>query len=94
MVQRCIDVIRGTARHELLTRIADNALTLMQDAFGNYVVQYMLDKRNAIEDNSPFVSQVIQQVRGNIAMLSQQKYSSNVVEVRLRWFSWMKSCGE
>ena len=33
-------------------------------------------------DGAELVARVVAQVRGNIAMLAQQKYSSNVVEVR------------
>lgn len=41
MVQRCLDVVQGDARQKLLGRICSGAIELMQDAFGNYVVQYV-----------------------------------------------------
>lgn len=50
-----------------------------QDAFGNYVVQYVL------ELGRPEASAcVIQKLRGNLAELSLQKFSSNVVEKCLK----------
>lgn len=47
----------------------------MSDAHGNYVVQHML--RKATPDQTAALSQ---QLVGNIAALSMQKFSSNVVE--------------
>jgi hypothetical protein len=85
VVQRCIDKIEGKARERLLRCISENALELMQDAFGNYVVQYMLDNGGREEsDGTVFVDRVVAKVRGKIAMLAQQKYSSNVVEACLK----------
>lgn len=50
-----------------------------QDAFGNYVVQYVL------ELGQPEASAcVIQKLRGNLAELSLQKFSSNVIEKCLK----------
>lgn len=50
-----------------------------QDAFGNYVVQYVL------ELGMPEASAcVIQKLRGNLTELSLQKFSSNVVEKCLK----------
>ena len=47
----------------------------MQDPFGNYVVQYVLDKSRNNEAN-----QIIAQLQGRLEQLSMQKFSSNVVE--------------
>ena len=83
VVQRCIDIIQGEPRRRLLARICKFALELMQNAFGNYVVQYMLDACGGqAGDPDGNVSKVVAQVLPHMAMLAQQKYSSNVVEVR------------
>lgn len=51
----------------------------LQDAFGNYVVQYVLDMKD-----STAADRILQQLRGNFPDLSTQKFSSNVVEKCLK----------
>lgn len=51
----------------------------MQDAFGNYVVQYVLEL-----GHSEAALAVMQHLSGRCAELSQQKFSSNVVEKCLK----------
>jgi pumilio RNA-binding family len=60
---------------------------LEQDAFGNYVVQYILELGHAEASGA-----VIRTLLGNIAELSMQKFSSNVVEKCLK-LSGVVSCG-
>ena len=60
---------------ELVTKITKHSLELVQDAFGNYVVQYILDL------GEPNLSEpVILQFRGMVCNLAKQKFSSNVIE--------------
>jgi hypothetical protein len=59
----------------LAIEVAANALNLVQDAFGNYVVQYVLDMQ--IDGIS---QSVMLNLRGNYVQCSLQKFSSNVVE--------------
>ena len=47
----------------------------MQDPFGNYVVQYVLDL-----GDSDFEDSMIHQFVGHVCSLSVQKFSSNVIE--------------
>jgi len=51
----------------------------VQDAFGNYVVQYFLDLNIP---NLP--TKIIKQLQGKLFYLSRQKFSSNVVEKCLK----------
>jgi hypothetical protein len=60
---------------QLVNEITYNALTLVQDPFGNYVVQYILD----LNDNR-FSDGVTRQFTGNVCALSVQKFGSNVIE--------------
>jgi hypothetical protein len=48
---------------------------LPQDAFGNYVVQYVLELGQSEASQA-----IITQLNGHFAELSMQKFSSNVVE--------------
>eukprot|EP00252_Welwitschia_mirabilis_P019721 TRINITY_DN4646_c0_g1_i4.p1 TRINITY_DN4646_c0_g1~~TRINITY_DN4646_c0_g1_i4.p1 ORF type:complete len:925 (-),score=199.35 TRINITY_DN4646_c0_g1_i4:717-3491(-) len=80
VLQRCIDHSSGAERQRLVAEIAANALDLSQDAFGNYVVQYILD----LDEMQWVRKDVMNQLQGNYASLSMQKFSSNVVEKCLK----------
>jgi len=62
-------------RDMLLAPIARNALDLVQSPYGNYAVQHALD-----EWGGPCCTPIFQSLQGQIARLSIQKFSSNVVE--------------
>lgn len=79
VLQRCIDHSIGAQQRRLVAEIAANAFSLSQDAYGNYVVQYIL----ALE--MPWViADVMNHIEGKYASLSIQKYSSNVIETCLK----------
>jgi len=75
VIQRCLDSPPGPARSNLVLRIVDKSLELMQDAYGNYVVQYVLD---VCSDDD--VHAVCESVIGKVNLLAIQKFSSNVME--------------
>lgn len=90
VLQRCIDHASEIQRAQLVSEITYNALTLVQDPYGNYVsfqfhqkilliagqvVQYILDL-----NESRFSDALIRQFTGNVCALSVQKFSSNVIE--------------
>ena len=75
VIQRCLDSPPSTARSHLVHRIVDKSLELMQDAYGNYVVQYVLD---VCSDDD--VHAVCESVIGKVNLLAIQKFSSNVME--------------
>jgi hypothetical protein len=75
VIQRCLDSPPSEARTHLVRRIVDKALELMQDAYGNYVVQYVLD---VCSDDD--VAAVCEAVVGRVNLLAIQKFSSNVME--------------
>ncbi|KAF2640780.1 ARM repeat-containing protein [Massarina eburnea CBS 473.64] len=79
VLQRCIDHASGFQKVQLVRQITDNSFQLVQDPFGNYVVQYILDL------NDPgFTTPMCHGFRGKIAELSKQKFSSNVIEKCMR----------
>ena len=68
VLQRCIDHSIGAQQQHLGAEIAANAFSLSQDAYGNYVVQYIL----ALE--MPWViADVMDHLEGKYAILSMQK---------------------
>jgi hypothetical protein len=79
VLQRCIDHATGDQKAELIKKISDNAFTLVQDPFGNYVVQYILDLNEPM-----FTEPLVGMFRGKVGQLSRQKFSSNVIEKCLR----------
>jgi hypothetical protein len=75
VLQRCIDHASKSQKVQLINEIIRSALPLVQDAYGNYVVQYVLDL--------PFpqlVSALVRSFLGHIRLLAMQKFSSNVIE--------------
>jgi hypothetical protein len=79
VLQRCIDHASGEQRARLIAQITTNAFALVQDPFGNYVIQYILDL-----SEPHFTEPLCQAFLGNISPLSKQKFSSNVIEKCLR----------
>ncbi|KAF9634045.1 hypothetical protein BFW01_g4940 [Lasiodiplodia theobromae] len=79
VLQRCIDHASGDQRIELVGAITGNAYSLVQDPFGNYVVQYILDLQE-----EQFTVPLCRSFRGSVPMLSKQKFSSNVIEKCIR----------
>lgn len=79
VLQRCIDHASGFQKINLVHKITMNSFDLVQDPFGNYVVQYILDL------NDPtFTTPMCEGFQGKIIELSKQKFSSNVIEKCVR----------
>ncbi|KAF5021988.1 hypothetical protein F66182_5945 [Fusarium sp. NRRL 66182] len=79
VLQRCIDHASGDQKLWLIQRITEHARILVQDPFGNYVVQYIIDL------NEPtFTEPIVGMFQGCISQLSRHKFSSNVIEKCLR----------
>ena len=79
VLQRCIDHASGDQKIWLIAKITEHAVTLVQDPFGNYVVQYIIDL-----NESSFTEPVVHMFQGRIGQLSRHKFSSNVIEKCLR----------
>ncbi len=80
VIQRCLDSPPSPSRTHLVSCIVNKALELMQDAYGNYVVQYVLDVCCKDEEEEYYIQQICQKVIGRVVPLSIQKFSSNVME--------------
>ncbi|TKA67203.1 hypothetical protein B0A55_09452 [Friedmanniomyces simplex] len=79
VLQRCIDHATGLQKGGLVDQVIENAFALVQDPFGNYVVQYILDLGEPC-----FTEPLCRSFYGQIAYLSKQKFSSNVIEKCIR----------
>jgi len=59
----------------ILSELLQATTSLVQDQYGNYVVQHVLEHGSPADK-----SQIIQQLEGKILQLSQHKFASNVIE--------------
>ncbi|PKI61345.1 hypothetical protein CRG98_018247 [Punica granatum] len=80
VLQKCLNYAGGKQRRRLIQEITSNALVLSQDPFGNYVVQFIFELQIP-----QATIEILDQLEGNYADLSMQKYSSNVVEKCLEY---------
>lgn len=76
IVKRCVDHANADQMHSLFGEIRNKALALVQDPFGNYVVQHVLDKFPKSED----AQRLIERLVPSVVDLCVQKFSSPVVE--------------
>lgn len=79
VIQRCIDHASGNQKAQLVAAITASSYPLVQDPFGNYVLQYIFD-----QGEESFSQPLCRTFLGAIAMLSKQKFSSNVIEKCIR----------
>ncbi|KAI8340614.1 armadillo-type protein [Chlamydoabsidia padenii] len=79
VLQRCIDHAVDAQKTQLVQVVTCNVLPLVQDPFGNYVVQYVLDL-GEVQYSDALVRCLIERV----CDLSVQKFSSNVIEKCIR----------
>lgn len=77
VVQRAIQHANPEQKRALAEQIIEGALELVQDMYGNYVVQFML------ECEEEYVLAVVENLIGSVADLSVQKFSSHVIELAL-----------
>ncbi|KAJ9448374.1 Pumilio domain-containing protein C6G9.14 [Diplonema papillatum] len=79
VLQRCIEFGNDSQKMQLVYEVINNGLCLVQDPFGNYLLQYILEM-----DLDYINVKVIRQFLGNIPALSMNKFASNVIEKCLK----------
>lgn len=75
MIQRILEHCIAEQTNAILEELHDQAEQLIQDQYGNYVVQHVLEHGKP-EDKAKIVTVV----RGKVCQYSQHKFASNVVE--------------
>ena len=87
IIQRCLQWAPEPFRTEIINAALNCSLKLVQDPFGNYVVQYILDLQQNLLLHNPqqaeqlnYTNRIIRQLLHNISPLSCNKFSSNVIE--------------
>ena len=79
VLQRCVDHASGQQKVDLIAQITLNAFRLVQDPFGNYVIQYILDL-----NDTNFTNPICYSLQSRVVELSRHKFSSNVIEKCIR----------
>ena len=74
-----MDHAAGYQKAQIIRQIIANSFSLVQDPFGNYVLQYIVDI-----GEPAFTDPLCKSFEGSIPLLSKQKFSSNVIEKCLR----------
>ena len=77
--QRCLDAGTTIQRKLLIESTIANMTNIIKDPFGNYVVQYVMERCTANQ-----FTRMVQEMKGRLNDLSMQKFSSNVVEKALQ----------
>lgn len=83
IIQRCLQSAPEPFRSEIINVALSNVLALVQDPFGNYVIQYVLDLQLQDPQNRSipnYTNRIIRQMLHHIAALSCNKFGSNVIE--------------
>ncbi|KAI0341615.1 ARM repeat-containing protein [Trametopsis cervina] len=78
VLQRCFEHLPDTYTRPLLEELQRHAIRLMQDQFGNYVIQFVLESGTEQDRMA-----IITQIRGRILQMSRHKFASNVCEKAL-----------
>uniref|UniRef100_A0A8H7Y3B3 PUM-HD domain-containing protein n=1 Tax=Psilocybe cubensis TaxID=181762 RepID=A0A8H7Y3B3_PSICU len=78
VLQRCLEYISPEYLEGLLESIHRHTIELMQDQYGNYVIQFIIEQGRA-KDRNIVISKIIK----NLVALSHHKYASNVCEKAL-----------
>jgi len=79
-VQWCIDYATPKQRKRLVDVVVSNSLELAQDAFGNYVVQQIMDPTHP-----EVLQKLVSHLAGSVNKLAVQKFSSIVIEKCLEY---------
>jgi pumilio RNA-binding family len=78
VLQRCFEHLSEETTRPLMDELHKYMINLMQDQFGNYVVQFVLEQGKPQDRN-----QVITKLRGQMLNMARHKFASNVCEKAL-----------
>lgn len=76
----CIDHGSIEQKLQLIDAVDSNIMVLIQDPYGNYVIQYIID----LKLDPTFPTKITKKIIGKIYHFSKQKFSSNVIEKCLK----------
>ena len=80
VMQKCIDGATTEQRISLVNKIASLTMVFVRNAFGNYVVQYVLELKSMAA-----IRRIAADLVPNLLILGKEKFSSNVIEKCLEY---------
>lgn len=80
IIKKCLDRATSEQREKMIEKASQNVVALVEDQYGNYVVQHILERY----PDEPTSQKMIQGLLGRCVELCTQKFSSNVIEKCLR----------
>lgn len=83
VLQRCLDFGTKQQCQKLCDKLLSNIDKLTLDPFGNYVVQYIINKESSRNDYD-YTYKIVHLLKPKITELSLHKFGSNVIEKILR----------
>lgn len=79
VLKSCIDKAEDDCLKKIVNAAITHSLDLIQDPYGNYVIQHLLLKDDQV-DKDLILTGVMDHVKDHVLDLCQQKFSSNVLE--------------
>ncbi|CCF56080.1 hypothetical protein KAFR_0A06450 [Kazachstania africana CBS 2517] len=83
IIQRCIDYGTSNQVATLIGHIVKNAESLSFDAYGNYVIQYIIKMEQNIY-SCKYTFDILNNLKGKLTTISNHKFSSNIIELLLK----------
>lgn len=80
LLKKCLDRSKGQLFQSIVDVVFENALELVQDPFGNYIIQHLL----AAEGDRSNCSRIVDALHGKVLDMCMEKVSSNVLEKCLK----------
>ena len=80
IIQKCISEGNKIQREKLYTLINDDLSALIQNEFGNYLIQFILSNNINVQETFQEILPIITKIEKNLVSLCMSKYSANVIE--------------
>ncbi|EPY29502.1 hypothetical protein STCU_04519 [Strigomonas culicis] len=89
IIQKCLQWAPEPYHSQILNTVLSSVLKLVQDPFGNYVIQFILERQDDIAcpgnaEKPNYTNEIIRYMLHHVAELSCNKFSSNVIEKCLK----------
>ena len=80
IIQKCISEGNKIQREKLYKLINDDLYTLIQNEYGNYLIQYILSNNVNIQETFQEIFPIINKIEQNLINFCMSKFSANVIE--------------
>ena len=80
IIQKCISEGNKIQREKLYNLINDDLSALIQNEYGNYLIQFILSNNINVQETFQEIFPIITKIEKNLISLCMSKYSANVIE--------------